>query len=343
MARIRSIKPGFFRSEDVAVLPHRARLTWVGLWTHADDAGRCKDNGRLIKGDVWPLDDDVTLADIEDDLTVLARAGRIVRYDVAGVRYIQIVNWGTHQAISKPTPSRLPAPSEGTILAVEELSEPPELLDEEYYDEHEPYSPEDSRTIPGGLPEDSRGERKGSGSGGEGKGGEVARAHVREASAPSDPSHIPPIQIPEEPNPEEPPPIRCPDHIRTLGEIPPCRACARAKDARRTWGADQIRRVAEARSSQARRHAEGVRAEIDACGLCDPDGRLAGGQLCRHDPGNADRTKQGAAAARSVVGNRPRARTPDRPSDVTAEAMERQAARRAAHQARLATEGTETA
>lgn len=49
MARIRTIKPSFFRSEDVAALPLRARLLWIGLWTQCDDQGRTKDNKQLIK------------------------------------------------------------------------------------------------------------------------------------------------------------------------------------------------------------------------------------------------------------------------------------------------------
>jgi hypothetical protein len=114
MARIRSIKPSFFRSEDVSALPLRARLTWIGLWTQCDDAGRAKDNARLIKADIWPLDS-VTLRDIEEDLETLAGHGRIVRYEVDGRRYLEIVNWGDHQAIQKPTPSTLPSPSEGRI------------------------------------------------------------------------------------------------------------------------------------------------------------------------------------------------------------------------------------
>jgi len=109
MPRIRSIKPGFFKSEDVSVLPFRARLTWIGLWTHCDDAGRAKDNVRLIKGDVWPLDD-VSLKDIEDDLVTLAEHGRIVRYEVDGQRYLEITNWSVHQRINRATESRLPAP-----------------------------------------------------------------------------------------------------------------------------------------------------------------------------------------------------------------------------------------
>lgn len=107
MARIRSIKPSFFASEDVSALPLRARLTWIGLWTHCDDAGRTKDNVKLIKAALWPLDN-VSLADVEEDLATLAEYGRIVRYEVAGKTYLEITNWTLHQRIQKPTASVLP-------------------------------------------------------------------------------------------------------------------------------------------------------------------------------------------------------------------------------------------
>lgn len=117
MARIRTIKPGFFRSEDVSALPLRARLTWVGLWTQCDDQGRTKDNAKLIKADVWPLDP-VSLADIEEDLETLADHGRIVRYEVAGKRYLEVVNWGDHQSINRPSPSKIPPPPNGSYPQV---------------------------------------------------------------------------------------------------------------------------------------------------------------------------------------------------------------------------------
>jgi hypothetical protein len=109
MPRIRSIKPDFFLSEDVAELPLRARLTWIGLWTHSDDHGRSKDNVKLIKAAIWPLDD-VTFAEVEADLKALAKGGRIVRYSVAGARYLAVVKWHDHQAISKPGQPKHPAP-----------------------------------------------------------------------------------------------------------------------------------------------------------------------------------------------------------------------------------------
>src|ERR1700741_2905623 len=110
MARIRSIKPGFFKSEDVSALPLRARLTWIGLWTQCDDHGRYKDSAKLIKGDVWPLDD-VSLRDIEEDLAYLEAERRIVRYEVDRKPYLAVVNWPAHQAINRPGKPRYPAPT----------------------------------------------------------------------------------------------------------------------------------------------------------------------------------------------------------------------------------------
>ena len=40
MARIRTIKPEFFTSDDICALPALARLLYIGLWCEADREGR---------------------------------------------------------------------------------------------------------------------------------------------------------------------------------------------------------------------------------------------------------------------------------------------------------------
>lgn len=316
MARIRSIKPSFFRSEDVSVLPLRARLTWIGLWTHCDDAGRTKDNARLIKGDIWPLDD-VSLRDIEEDLATLAAHGRIVRYEVDGKRYLEIVNWGVHQSIQKPTPSRIPPPPE---------PQP---------DAHTPTSI-DSGSPTGALPEpsDTATTRKGK----EGKGREGTRAPAREEpphppnpdtlhtrdSAPAgnnradcpeprgtsttaqrpvaDPS--PQAEMPAGPArattpPPAPPADRCRRHVDDPAP-PNCGPCGDARRARERWHRDQLDADRVARSQHAQQHAAAARAAIDACPLCDPTG-YTNGQVCHHDPTTPTRARHGAAAARAAL------------------------------------------
>ncbi|WP_183407723.1 hypothetical protein [Nocardioides marmoriginsengisoli] len=108
MARIRTIKPEFFTSLSNADLSIPARLTFIGLWTHADDEGRCVDDARLIKAAVWPLERSVKA--IESDLDELAESDKIHRYTNAGRRFLFITEWLTHQRINRPSPSKFPPP-----------------------------------------------------------------------------------------------------------------------------------------------------------------------------------------------------------------------------------------
>ncbi|MGW3711373.1 hypothetical protein ACWDN6_14650 [Streptomyces albogriseolus] len=112
MARIRTIKPEFFTSLTIADLTPEQRLTFIGLWTHVDDEGRCVDDARLIKAAVWPLDDR-TAADVEGDLTALTESSLISRYTLTRRSYIAVNGWREHQRINRPTKSKYPAPDQG--------------------------------------------------------------------------------------------------------------------------------------------------------------------------------------------------------------------------------------
>lgn len=125
MARIRTVKPSFFTSLTITALPLSARLTFIGLWTYADDEGRGVDDPRLVKAEVWPLDDDMTARKIDRDLARLADDGLIIRYQVDGRRFLQITNWGEHQRVNRPTPSKHPVPTiDSTVSAPASITEP---------------------------------------------------------------------------------------------------------------------------------------------------------------------------------------------------------------------------
>lgn len=143
MARIRTIKPEFFTSLTIADLNLAQRLTFIGLWTHADDKGRCRYDPRLIKAAVWPLDDR-TADEIADDVRALTDASLIVHYEADGKAYIAVTNWDEHQRINRPTPSKFPAPEDGQIVPLTCGNEP-------------------SRNAHARLSEDSLAERKGTG------------------------------------------------------------------------------------------------------------------------------------------------------------------------------------
>ena len=108
MARIRTIKPEFPQSESMGNVSRDARLTFLQLWTIADDEGRLRGNSRMLASLLFPYDDDAP-ALIDEWLFELEREGCIQRYKVASQNYIQICNWLIHQKIDKPSKSKIPA------------------------------------------------------------------------------------------------------------------------------------------------------------------------------------------------------------------------------------------
>lgn len=109
MARIRTIKPEFFRHEQLAELPPLCRLLFIGLWTLADRFGRLQDRPKRIKVEVLPYDS----GDIDKMLNTLAAAGFIIRYAVDGVRLIAIPSFELHQRFTgkeATTPECFPGP-----------------------------------------------------------------------------------------------------------------------------------------------------------------------------------------------------------------------------------------
>jgi hypothetical protein len=103
--RIRSIKPEYWTSEDIAALDWDTRLIFIGLWSYVDDNGVGRDVEKLILADLFPLEDDprATLARLSAGLNVLADRGLIVRYEVDGKRYLFISAWDRHQKIDHPS------------------------------------------------------------------------------------------------------------------------------------------------------------------------------------------------------------------------------------------------
>jgi hypothetical protein len=112
MARIRSIKPEFFRheglfdAEQATGLP--LRLAFAGLWTAADREGRFKWQPRRLKLDCLPHD----AVDFSSVLDALAQHKFVRCYEVDGEKYGYIPSWHEHQHINqREAQSTIPAPS----------------------------------------------------------------------------------------------------------------------------------------------------------------------------------------------------------------------------------------
>jgi hypothetical protein len=106
--RIRTIKPGFWKSISIASLPISTRMHFIGLWNYCDDEGRGADDARLLKAELWPLDVKIGLKAVEEMQRQLAMAGKIVRYNIAGRAYFQVVHWTVHQRLDHPQDSQIP-------------------------------------------------------------------------------------------------------------------------------------------------------------------------------------------------------------------------------------------
>lgn len=154
MARIRTIKPDAFKSDSLSTVPRGTRWTFSGLWTYADDQGRGRDDVRLIKAELYPIDDTVSLTDITEDLRLLAAIDCICRYEAGGKTYLHMPNWG-HQRINRPTASKLPACIKEHSAAFQQPLPPPSPTPHAHVTEDSP--PEGNREQGKGT-----GSRKGS-------------------------------------------------------------------------------------------------------------------------------------------------------------------------------------
>lgn len=118
--RARNLKPGFFKNYELADAGPIAQLLFQGLWLLADKEGRLKDQPRLIKAEIFPYYE----ADVNGELTVLARLGHIRRYVTAGIAVIEVCNFKKHQSPHHTErASDLPAPDPASPC----ISTPPEI------------------------------------------------------------------------------------------------------------------------------------------------------------------------------------------------------------------------
>lgn len=117
MARARNIKPGFFLNDALAECDPLARLLFAGLWCIADREGRLEDRPKRIKAETLPHDN----CDADALLEQLAAAGFILRYQVGGARFIQVLNFNKHQNPHvKESPSSTPSPDLHQTSTVQE-------------------------------------------------------------------------------------------------------------------------------------------------------------------------------------------------------------------------------
>ncbi len=117
MARIRTIKPEFFRHEGLFEAERDTRLplrvAFAGLWCIADKAGRFRWRPREIQLDVLPYDK----IDMSRVLDALTTRGFLVHYACGTEEYGCIPSWSKHQFVNnREHDSTLPDVSTGQVI-----------------------------------------------------------------------------------------------------------------------------------------------------------------------------------------------------------------------------------
>ena len=116
MARIRTIKPEFWSSPNMAGADPWARLLFIAMWNWADDTGRGTANVKELAAFAFPHDNDPdapTAAELPSLLAEIRGRFGVVFYEVDGRRFYAIPSWDRHQRNERRAKSRFPAPEEG--------------------------------------------------------------------------------------------------------------------------------------------------------------------------------------------------------------------------------------
>ena len=114
MARIRTVKPEFFTSEDIVALTPYARLLYIALWCEADREGRMAWKPATFKLRYFPGDK----VNIDALARELIARGLVILY---GEGLANIPKFSQHQHINpREVPSRLPEPDASARVSTRE-------------------------------------------------------------------------------------------------------------------------------------------------------------------------------------------------------------------------------
>ncbi len=106
MARIRTLKPDFFRSPDTAKADFPVRIFYQALWCWADDFGVGETNINGLLGFAFPDDDEFTAQDVRRFCADCAQHFGVAFYAVSGRHYYAIPSWEKHQKLERRTERR---------------------------------------------------------------------------------------------------------------------------------------------------------------------------------------------------------------------------------------------
>lgn len=102
MARIRTIKPEFWTSEQVVECSPNARLLFIGMLNFCDDSGIHPANARRVQMEVFPCGT-FSKADVAAMIEELIEHQLVEEYEVDGALYWRATGFTKHQKVDQPT------------------------------------------------------------------------------------------------------------------------------------------------------------------------------------------------------------------------------------------------
>lgn len=112
MARIRTIKPEFFRSPSTARASFKARILFEAMWCWADDYGIGETNLYGLLGFAFCDEDQITVSELQCLLSEVQNAYDVTFYAVEKRFYFAIPSWDDHQKTQRRAAKRNPGPDD---------------------------------------------------------------------------------------------------------------------------------------------------------------------------------------------------------------------------------------
>jgi hypothetical protein len=125
MARIRTVKPEFWTSEQVMNCSRDARLLFIGMWNFCDDGGNHPASAKTLKAEVFPGDDKLETATVMTWVDELIEQDLVSEYEVDSKEFWHVTGWH-HQRIDQPT-LRHPAGDTGDAVTQGDARHPKRL------------------------------------------------------------------------------------------------------------------------------------------------------------------------------------------------------------------------
>ena len=74
MSRKRMVDPKFWTDDKIIELKRETRLLFIGMWNFSNDYGLHINNNKVLKAEIYPIDEDINIEPLQADYCELGRS-----------------------------------------------------------------------------------------------------------------------------------------------------------------------------------------------------------------------------------------------------------------------------